>query len=195
MSETLYWRLHVLSKCLESSGRIDEHDMPDAYSTILDAMNAALAEPEPETVMWRVRRHDCPDYWIPFMHRPVDAYADPEREVQELVVKSAAPPAQTTCREPEQSEPVAWRPKLEHPIPYITGTPRPQDIANWCNHPCEGMRVEIEYAYAQTPRREPLTKEELLMQWRHFTVAAVEWCDYQDLYKHFAEILGIGGKE
>lgn len=37
----LYWRLHSLSKALEGSGRIDEHEMPDAYATILDAMAAA----------------------------------------------------------------------------------------------------------------------------------------------------------
>lgn len=41
----LYLRLESLSKRLESSGRIDEHDTPDAYATILDAMNAALAVP------------------------------------------------------------------------------------------------------------------------------------------------------
>ena len=36
----LYWRLHSLSKSLEGRGRIDEYDTPDAYRTILDAMNA-----------------------------------------------------------------------------------------------------------------------------------------------------------
>lgn len=36
--EDLYWRLHSLSKSLESSGRIDEHEQPEAYATILDAM-------------------------------------------------------------------------------------------------------------------------------------------------------------
>ena len=39
----LYWRLHSLSKCLESSGRIDEHDCEGAYATILDAMNVVMA--------------------------------------------------------------------------------------------------------------------------------------------------------
>lgn len=38
-TEDLYQRLHSLSKSLESSGRLDEHDNPDAYATILDAMN------------------------------------------------------------------------------------------------------------------------------------------------------------
>lgn len=36
----LYWRMHSLSKSLEGRGRIDEYDTPDAYRTILDAMNA-----------------------------------------------------------------------------------------------------------------------------------------------------------
>lgn len=38
-AEDLYWRLHSLSKALEGSGRIDEDDYPDAYATVLDAMN------------------------------------------------------------------------------------------------------------------------------------------------------------
>lgn len=37
--DELYTRLHSLSKMLEGSGRIDEHDCPDAYATILDAMS------------------------------------------------------------------------------------------------------------------------------------------------------------
>lgn len=43
----LYWRLHSLSKVLESSGRIDEHEQKDAYATILDAMNALRAGGKP----------------------------------------------------------------------------------------------------------------------------------------------------
>lgn len=35
-------------------------------------------------VAWRVRRHDAPNYWIVFLHYPVDAINDPEREVQPL---------------------------------------------------------------------------------------------------------------
>jgi hypothetical protein len=35
----MYTRLASLSKHLESSGRIDQMDHPDAYETILDAMN------------------------------------------------------------------------------------------------------------------------------------------------------------
>lgn len=41
--DDLYWRLHSLSKSLEGSGRLDEHDNPDAYATVLDAMNAVRA--------------------------------------------------------------------------------------------------------------------------------------------------------
>jgi hypothetical protein len=39
VNEDLYWRLHTLSKILESSGVIDEHRHTDAYATILDAMH------------------------------------------------------------------------------------------------------------------------------------------------------------
>lgn len=39
----LYERLHALSKQLEGSGRIDEHEHPGAYATILDAMAAEQA--------------------------------------------------------------------------------------------------------------------------------------------------------
>lgn len=41
----LYWRLHSLSKVLESSGRIDEHEQKGAYATILDAMNHVRSKP------------------------------------------------------------------------------------------------------------------------------------------------------
>ena len=37
-AEELYDRLALLSKSLEYSGRIDQHDSPDAYATILDVM-------------------------------------------------------------------------------------------------------------------------------------------------------------
>jgi len=40
-ADDLYIRLESLSKALESSGQIDEHEYPDAYGTILDAMNIA----------------------------------------------------------------------------------------------------------------------------------------------------------
>jgi hypothetical protein len=39
MADDLYERLEAMSKCLESSGRIDASDLPGAYATILDAMN------------------------------------------------------------------------------------------------------------------------------------------------------------
>jgi hypothetical protein len=35
----LYERLESMSKSLEYSGRIDEHDNPDAYRTVLETMN------------------------------------------------------------------------------------------------------------------------------------------------------------
>lgn len=43
----LYSRLESLSKVMESSGRIDEHDHPDAYGAILDAMRFVAAAPHP----------------------------------------------------------------------------------------------------------------------------------------------------
>ena len=46
-------------------------------------------QPVQEPVAWRVRRHDAPNYWIVFLHKPVDAMQDPEREVQALYT---APP-------------------------------------------------------------------------------------------------------
>lgn len=46
-SEDLYWRLHGLSKILEGSGFIDESQHPDAYATILDAMDFVRSTPQP----------------------------------------------------------------------------------------------------------------------------------------------------
>ena len=42
-AEDLYARLDFLSKALEASGRIDEHEHPHAYATILDAINFVRA--------------------------------------------------------------------------------------------------------------------------------------------------------
>jgi DNA-binding transcriptional MerR regulator len=50
----LYSRLESLSKALEGKGRIDEHDHPDAYGTVLDGMRfvagAAPSAPAPAEV-------------------------------------------------------------------------------------------------------------------------------------------------
>lgn len=43
-AEDLYGRLESLSKAMESSGRIDEHEHPDAYGAILDAMKYVQAD-------------------------------------------------------------------------------------------------------------------------------------------------------
>lgn len=48
-AEDLHHRLHSLSKAMESSGRIDEHEHPDAYGTILDAMKYVQQSAGPET--------------------------------------------------------------------------------------------------------------------------------------------------
>ncbi len=44
VAEDLYGRLESLSKAMESSGRIDEHEHPDAYGAILDAMKYVQAD-------------------------------------------------------------------------------------------------------------------------------------------------------
>lgn len=43
--DDLYARLETLSKALEASGRIDQFDYPEAYATVLDAMNWVMREP------------------------------------------------------------------------------------------------------------------------------------------------------
>jgi hypothetical protein len=44
----------------------------------------APVEPTVRPRVWMVRRHDAQAYWIPFLHEPVDALKDPEREVVRL---------------------------------------------------------------------------------------------------------------
>ena len=55
--EDLYLRLHSLSKSLEGSGRIDEHENPDAYATVLDAMNFVARERRQVEVLRAERDH------------------------------------------------------------------------------------------------------------------------------------------
>lgn len=56
-----------------------------------DGVASVAASAGSEPVAWRVRRHDAPNYWIIFLHRPVDALADPEREVQPLYTHPSPP--------------------------------------------------------------------------------------------------------
>ena len=56
----LYAQQHSLSKAMESSGRIDQHEHPDAYGAILDAMRvvaaaAPVAQPPAQDLSRRVR--------------------------------------------------------------------------------------------------------------------------------------------
>ncbi len=55
----LYERLETLSKVLESSGRIDQHEHPDAYGAILDAMRFVAAAPQPPAVEARLHAADA----------------------------------------------------------------------------------------------------------------------------------------
>ena len=55
------------------------------------------AEPTVRPRVWMVRRHDAPAYWIPFMHEPVDALKDPEREVVRLHWPAEVPAERIGC--------------------------------------------------------------------------------------------------
>ena len=98
-----------------------------------------------------------------------------------LLIPEAAAALRAALAEPEQSEPADFDAAFDS-----------VDWDEWRHRPIRELVRELHKV--TTPRREPLTKAEQLMDWRHFTVADVEWCDYQDLYKHFAEIHGIGVK-
>jgi hypothetical protein len=71
--EDLYERLHSLSKSLEGTGRLDEHENPGTYATVLDAMNFvrsnAAESPQPALAGgWEVVRsviYDCPALKLP----------------------------------------------------------------------------------------------------------------------------------
>ena len=59
--------------------------------------------------------------------------------------------------QPKQ-EPVAWRPILENPIPWVTGEPDEEIKRHWV----ENMGCGIEYAYTQSQsKRELLTDDEI----------------------------------
>ena len=59
--------------------------MEDCKPKLVEAWNRRTPAPAVvEPVAWRVRRLDSPNYWIIFLHKPVDALMDPEREVQPL---------------------------------------------------------------------------------------------------------------
>ena len=66
-----------------------------------ETVQPAVAGPVEPTVrphVWMVRRHDTPGYcWIPFLHEPVDALKDPEREVVRLHWPAEVPAERTGC--------------------------------------------------------------------------------------------------
>lgn len=75
-----------------ASVHIDLEDMATASAQgFRDGVASLAASAGGEPVAWRVRRHDAPNYWIVFLHRPVDAMADPEREVQPLYTHPSPP--------------------------------------------------------------------------------------------------------
>ena len=102
---------------LRNWGNLSEEAADEIY-----ALRAALAAQPAEPVAWRVRRHDSPKYWIIFMHKPVDALADPEREVQPLYAAQPAPAAVPLTD--EQIERLRQR---ETPLDFSTvrSVPRP----------------------------------------------------------------------
>ena len=57
--------------------------------------------------VWMVRRHDAPNYWIPFLHEPVDALKDPEREVVRLHWPEDLAAERERCAAPLE-ESAAW---------------------------------------------------------------------------------------
>lgn len=88
--------LHGISASLRAALAAEPATSADYARGYAEGFNDACKPKPAEPVAWRVRRLDSPKYWIIFMHKPVDAIADPEREVQPLY---AAPPA--PAAEPE----------------------------------------------------------------------------------------------
>lgn len=78
MREDLYWRLHSLSKALESSGRIYSEDHPDAYATVLDAMNA-LRSPTRSEALAAAGFTRRPSLKAMEMHAALELIATPQR--------------------------------------------------------------------------------------------------------------------
>ena len=97
---------------------------PDIDKAI-DAIRTAIQQAEaqqpvtPEPVAWRVRRHDTPGYWIMFMHKPVDALQDSEREVQPLYTHPAQSVPDDVVRDAAQEAVEELHKLNEYAIVYI----------------------------------------------------------------------------
>ena len=61
----------------------------------------------------------------------------------------------------KQAEPVAWRPILQHPIPWVTGKPQESDIRHWTSQDCE---VEYAYAHPAQPVRPAVAVNEQMLE-------------------------------
>lgn len=78
--DDLYARLELLSKALESSGRIDEHEHQGAYATVLDAMNWVMREPSRSQALAEAGFKRRPSMRAMEMREALELIASPQRQ-------------------------------------------------------------------------------------------------------------------
>ena len=74
--------------------------------------------------VWMVRRRDAPAYWIPFLHEPVDAMKDPEREVVSLHWPEDIAAERERCAKPVPDEWLVKVRRLVHGFEHVSGIAR-----------------------------------------------------------------------
>ena len=74
--------------------------------------------------VWMVRRHDAPNYWIPFLHEPVDALKDPEREVVRLHWPEEFSAERERCAKPVPDEWLVKVRRLVQGFEHVSGIAR-----------------------------------------------------------------------
>lgn len=89
------------------------------------------------------------------------------------------------------AEPVAWRPILQHPIPWVTGKPQESDIRHWTSQDCE-----IEYAYTHPPQPvqpadtpEEFNAQSFFSLWSSYCDKKMETEDLKAINEHLLEAL------
>lgn len=88
-SEDLYWRLHTLSKMLESSDIIDGTVHRDAYPTILDAMTAVRSAPIDERLKAFADRLMSSDTSDPIKNKMIE---ETERRIRRALIYGTSHP-------------------------------------------------------------------------------------------------------
>jgi len=155
----VFERLHSMSKSLEGSGRLDEHEQPHAYGTVLDAMSALRRQ---EHEIERLRAE------LAYAHKDLELTEDGTADELHVLRAEIA-----KLRAAQQGEPVAWQERQARRLDKASG--RITEWSGWYafldrtpdeplsyTDPDDLIPREWRPLYAAPQQRQPLSDEQII---------------------------------